>query len=99
MYFPVTVCPPIDHCNHRRCSSTSDNICVFCDGEVAEKEYYRAYTPIPSGKAKCERKYPFQSFILVFKRNILESTGTCKINQKIFILNVLSVHNITRIQY
>nr|XP_034314147.1 uncharacterized protein LOC105348718 isoform X1 [Crassostrea gigas] len=55
------ICPPIDHCNHRRCSSTSDNICVFCDGEVAEKEYYRAYTPIPSGKTKCEQACSWRS--------------------------------------
>lgn len=54
--FLVSVCPPIDRCNARRCTAPVDNICVYCDGEVAEKDYYRAYTPVPSGKTKCERK-------------------------------------------
>lgn len=54
--FLVSVCPPIDHCNARRCTAPGDNICVYCDGEVAEQDYYRAYTPVPSGKTKCESK-------------------------------------------
>ncbi|XP_078334035.1 uncharacterized protein LOC111124258 [Crassostrea virginica] len=49
------ICPKIDRCNHRRCTSTGDNICVYCDGEVAELKYHRAYTPVPSSKKKCEQ--------------------------------------------
>ena len=55
--FSFSVCPKIDHCNHRRCTSTGDNICVYCDGEVAELKYHRAYTPVPSNNKKCERKW------------------------------------------
>ncbi|XP_055997828.1 uncharacterized protein LOC125647098 [Ostrea edulis] len=55
------ICPKIDHCNHRRCTGPGDNICVYCDGEVAERDYYRAYTPVPSSKKKCEQACSWRS--------------------------------------
>ncbi|XP_061181031.1 uncharacterized protein LOC133189645 [Saccostrea echinata] len=55
------ICPPIANCNHRRCTSPGDNICVYCEGEVLEKDYYRAYTPVPSQKKKCEKACSWRS--------------------------------------
>nr|XP_034301655.1 uncharacterized protein LOC105322112 [Crassostrea gigas] len=55
------ICPKIDHCNHRRCTSTSDNICEFCDGEVLAKPFWRAYTPAPSSKKLCQKACSWRS--------------------------------------
>ncbi|CAC5387116.1 unnamed protein product [Mytilus coruscus] len=39
-----SICPKIDHCKHRRCTTVSDNHCEYCDGEIKDKLYWRAYT-------------------------------------------------------
>ncbi|KAJ8299760.1 hypothetical protein KUTeg_023820 [Tegillarca granosa] len=47
------ICPKIDHCLHRRCNSTSDNICMYCDGEIKDKDFWRAYTPHYDNRKSC----------------------------------------------
>ncbi|CAC5386465.1 unnamed protein product [Mytilus coruscus] len=38
------LCGTIDHCNHRRCTTSSNQICEWCDGEIKSNTYWRAYT-------------------------------------------------------
>ena len=58
MYMYISVCPPIAHCNHRRCDSTSDNHCEYCHYEIADKRYFRGYTRHYDGQMKqCRSKY------------------------------------------
>ncbi|CAG2190382.1 unnamed protein product [Mytilus edulis] len=39
-----SICPSIKHCNYRSCTSVSDNHCEYCEGEIQDKLYWRAYT-------------------------------------------------------
>ncbi|CAG2190381.1 unnamed protein product [Mytilus edulis] len=38
------ICPPIAHCKHRQCSDISTNHCQYCDGEISDNLFWRAYT-------------------------------------------------------
>ncbi|CAC5394622.1 unnamed protein product [Mytilus coruscus] len=40
----LVLCPRINHCNYRSCTSVSDNHCEYCEGEILDKLYWRAYT-------------------------------------------------------
>ncbi|CAC5401970.1 unnamed protein product [Mytilus coruscus] len=51
-----TICPKIDNCNHRRCNSTQDNYCEWCQYEIVDKPYWRAYTRHKDGQMKECRK-------------------------------------------
>lgn len=52
------VCPKINNCNHRRCTSESDNLCEWCEGEISPKINWRAYTPYTISTRKlCNSKY------------------------------------------
>ena len=58
IYIYISVCPPIAHCNHRRCNSPSDNHCQYCHYEILDKRYFRGYTRHYDGQMKqCRSKY------------------------------------------
>ncbi|CAG2215825.1 unnamed protein product [Mytilus edulis] len=41
----LLVCGKIDNCLHRNCTDDNqDLICVWCDGEIADRPYWKAYT-------------------------------------------------------
>ncbi|XP_076085327.1 uncharacterized protein LOC143056126 [Mytilus galloprovincialis] len=48
------VCGTIAHCNHRRCETSNDHHCVWCEGEIIDKQYWRAYIKSPN-KRKCQQ--------------------------------------------
>lgn len=40
----LSVCPSIDNCLEMHCNDSAEStICANCEGEVRDKEYYRAY--------------------------------------------------------
>ncbi|XP_071153805.1 uncharacterized protein [Mytilus edulis] len=51
-----TICPQIANCNHRRCSNPGDNYCEWCQYEIVDKQYWRAYTRHKDGHMKECRK-------------------------------------------
>ncbi|VDI15141.1 Hypothetical predicted protein [Mytilus galloprovincialis] len=52
-----TICPWIANCNHRRCSNAEDNYCEWCQYEIVDKQYWRAYTRHKDGHMKeCRSK-------------------------------------------
>ncbi|XP_069133969.1 uncharacterized protein [Argopecten irradians] len=55
------ICPAIDHCFHRKCTSTSDNICAYCDGAILEKQYWRAYTSATDNRKSCKKACSWRS--------------------------------------
>ncbi|XP_060084880.1 uncharacterized protein LOC132564227 [Ylistrum balloti] len=55
------ICPKIDHCLHRKCTSPWDNICAYCDGEIREEQYWRAYTSATDGKKSCKQACSWRS--------------------------------------
>ena len=53
----IAVCPQIANCNHRRCSNPADNYCEWCQYEIVDKQYWRAYTRHKDGHMKeCRSK-------------------------------------------
>ena len=53
----LPVCPKISHCLHRKCTNIYDNHCEYCDGEIIDKRYWRAYIRRRENSYKtCERK-------------------------------------------
>ncbi|XP_033751511.1 uncharacterized protein LOC117335548 [Pecten maximus] len=55
------ICPKIDHCLHRKCTSPWDNLCAYCDGEILEQQYWRAYTPDTDGGRSCKQACSWRS--------------------------------------
>ncbi|CAG2233157.1 unnamed protein product [Mytilus edulis] len=49
------LCGTIDHCNYRRCTTSSNQICEWCDGEITPNTYWRAYTR-HLDNTKCQSK-------------------------------------------
>ncbi|XP_062616047.1 uncharacterized protein LOC134277752 [Saccostrea cucullata] len=54
-------CPAIPHCHESQCTKVADNICVYCDGEVEDREFFRAYTRKPSNGELCEKACSWRS--------------------------------------
>ena len=55
--FYFSVCPGITNCNYRKCDSPSDNYCEWCQYEIVDKPYWRAYTRHKDGRKKeCRSK-------------------------------------------
>jgi hypothetical protein len=52
----LSVCGPIANCNHRGCTTGSNQICEWCYGEVKPQTYWRAYTS-HLDNTKCQSKY------------------------------------------
>ena len=51
------VCGKITNCNHRDCTDNNNNlVCSWCDGEVAERQYWRAYTGHLDSRKSCQSK-------------------------------------------
>ncbi|CAG2197001.1 unnamed protein product [Mytilus edulis] len=46
------ICPSIPNCNHRRCTSPSDNYCEYCQYEIKDKPFWRGYTRHFDGEMK-----------------------------------------------
>ncbi|CAG2217115.1 unnamed protein product [Mytilus edulis] len=62
LYCIDLVCPKIAHCNHRRCKTPADNHCEYCEGEVKDMSFWRAYTPYPlSTRKTCEKACSWRS--------------------------------------
>ncbi|XP_071123148.1 uncharacterized protein [Mytilus edulis] len=54
------MCGPIANCNHRRCTSGSNQVCAWCDGEVKYSPYWRAYTS-HLDTTKCQKACSWRS--------------------------------------
>ncbi|XP_076076031.1 uncharacterized protein LOC143046854 [Mytilus galloprovincialis] len=46
------ICPSIVNCNHRRCTSSSDNYCEYCQYEIKDRRSWRGYTRHFDGEMK-----------------------------------------------
>ena len=69
-----SVCTPISNCYHRRCTTGSDQKCVYCEGEVASNAYSRAYTPDIDGGRTCQSMYIIFLFLSGAKKTTTEKT-------------------------
>ncbi|XP_052067298.1 uncharacterized protein LOC127706680 [Mytilus californianus] len=50
------MCGKIDNCLHRRCTDNNQNLlCVWCDGEIAERPYWKAYTGEVDSRKSCQK--------------------------------------------
>ncbi|XP_021356985.1 uncharacterized protein LOC110452658 [Mizuhopecten yessoensis] len=55
------ICPKIDRCLHRKCTSPSDNHCAYCDGAIREEQYWRAYTSATDNQKSCKQACSWRS--------------------------------------
>ena len=69
-----SVCTPISNCYHRQCTTGSDQKCVYCEGEVVAKPYWRAYTPDIDGGRTCQSMYIIFLFLSGTKKKTTETT-------------------------
>lgn len=55
--FLLLVCGKIDNCLHRDCGDNNEDlICVWCEGEIAEMPYWKAYNGALDGRKSCKSK-------------------------------------------
>ncbi|CAC5414424.1 unnamed protein product [Mytilus coruscus] len=49
------ICGEITKCNHRTCTTLSDTLCKWCDGDIDRRQYYRTYTHEISNGTQCDK--------------------------------------------
>ncbi|CAG2203590.1 unnamed protein product [Mytilus edulis] len=49
------ICSKINNCNHRRCTTATNQKCMYCEGDVVSRPYWRAYTPEIDDANSCQK--------------------------------------------